>query len=101
MNAKQICYACYILILIEWLIIGICVVALRSTIENQYTPIHENWFQSEDYERTKRLHKFHGIGMSVHVDKGIYGSFVDEYGQEWFIRNGKKCKLWDPERRKQ
>jgi len=99
MKTKLIFYSCFILLLLMFLVVGVSLITIRSTIENQYTPIHENWFQSEDYERTKRLHKFHGIGMSVHVEKGIYGSFVDKYGQEWFIRNGKKCKLWDPERR--
>ena len=93
-------YLCFIITLLMSLVVGISLVAVRSTIEKQYEPMENTWFQSEEYERTKRLHKFHGIGMSVHVDKGIYGSYIDKYGQEWFIRNGKKCKLWDPEGRR-
>ena len=95
-------YLCWIIALLMFLIIGISLIAIRTEPQRKTNPLDSNavWFHSKEYDRIKRLHKFHGIGMSVYVDTGIYSSFVDGNGEEWFIRDGKKCKLWDPKERR-
>ena len=91
----------FISILIFLFLFGLFWVLLvnsRATVPNHYSK-YDTGMSLVEKERTIRLHKFHGIGMSVDATSGTFSSYRDEFGREWFKRNGKVCKLWDPERR--
>jgi hypothetical protein len=48
------------------------------------------WFGSEEYEKARRLHQYHGTRCS-------WEDVVD--GVEYFERGGEIVELWDPESR--
>ena len=49
-----------------------------------------DWFNTQEYRLTLKLHSFHGINDGD-------ASWTCEHGYKWFKRNGKKCALWDPD----
>ena len=96
---RVMCIVIFAFLLIFGLLFSIFLVYSRATIPNQYK-VYDTGMSLVEKERTVRLHKFHGIGMSVDATSGTFSSYRDEFGREWFKRNGKVCKLWNPEERR-
>lgn len=79
-----------IVILMITVIILLFALASSEPIKQGEGIMRHNGFHSwNEYEHTKRLHKFHGT----------LSSYIDDDGSWCFERDGKKNSLWDPKTR--
>ena len=84
-----------VLILVFMLIVALCVKQYRADhrkkmnkkIEQQFDV--SGWFDSDEYRKVRRLHKYHGV----------LSSWKD--GNQWYFttKGGETARLWDPRER--